>query len=87
MYRSHVNPPFKLKNEATNSPIVGLLIKFATVIPGIKSEGPARPCTMGHAWQEKSLLSFNYQWLIDELLAEVKFEPNLHGMIFRDATG
>ena len=37
------------------------------------------------AWRSKAILTFDYEWLSDELLAQDKFETKFQGMIIREA--
>ena len=36
-------------------------------------------------WRAKAILSFDYQWLKEELLVEDKFKTKLHGKITHEA--
>ena len=37
------------------------------------------------AWRSKAILTFDYEWLGDELLAKDEFETKFHGKIIREA--
>jgi len=37
------------------------------------------------AWRSKALLTFDYQWLNDELLSEDKFTTKFQGKVIREA--
>ena len=37
------------------------------------------------AWRSKAILTFDYEWLNDELLADDNFKPKFRGKIIREA--